>query len=110
MNKEEALRKIKELKSFVENCDKEEELFWGKYTIDNIEEAKKDENEAVRRASFRVLGFTPEAKKDKDWFIRLGAYMVFGYTEEALKDEDRDIREEAELYFRIQKARGLKNE
>lgn len=62
--------------------DTQQELFWGKYTIDNIEEAKKDKDSDIRRVAYRVLGYTQEAKKDKD----------------------PDIRREAELYFKIQES------
>lgn len=65
---------------------KTKELFWGKYTAKNIEEAKQDE----------------------DWYIRLGAYRALGWTEEAKKDKDWSIRREAELYFRIQEAKARK--
>ena len=59
------------------------------------EEAKKDEDEYIRLAAYRKLGFTEEAKKDKDWFIRLEAYKTLGFTEEAKRDKDWFIVSEA---------------
>ena len=57
----------------------EEKLYFCKYTISNIKDALKDENQ----------------------YIRLEAYRILGYTKDAFKDEYSKIRLEAKLYFEI---------
>ena len=65
------------------------------------EEAKKNQDWAIRRATYRALGYTEEAKKDQDWAIRREAYRALGYTEEAKQDKSSSIRQEAEIYLRV---------
>jgi len=81
--KEEIIEKDGKKYKVIEIVEEDKELFWGKYTIENIEEAKKDGN----------------------WFIRCEAYRILGYTEEAKKDRNWEIRKDAELFFKIKKAR-----
>ena len=104
--KEELQKKINDLQNQLKQLEQleQEELFFGKYTIENIYQALNDEDFTIRLEAYRALGFTEEAFKDEDWYIRLQAYRVLGWTKEALKDEDGDIRLEAEQYFRVQKA------
>lgn len=78
---EELLQEKARIEAELQNLETEY-LFWGKYTIKNIEEAKKDSDIDIRLEAYRVLGFIEEAKKDANWSIRL----------------------EAELYFRVKKA------
>ena len=60
--------------------DPNAKLYFGKYTMANIQ----------------------DALQDTDWNIRLEAYRALGYTKEALNEDDEDIRREAQLFFEIQ--------
>ncbi len=82
MNKEELLKEKAKIEAELKKLDETQvELFWNKYTIENIEEAKKDSDWNIRREAYRMLGFTDEAKKDSNWTIRLQAELYFKIKE-----------------------------
>ena len=104
MNRKELLKQKAFIEKQLKALEENEELFFGKYTFNNIEKALEDEDSDIRLQAYRALGFSEKALKDKYWFIRLQAYRVLGFSEKALKDEYWFIRLEAQKYFKIKNA------